>query len=82
MNREEFEEYYRQKYGESGMKELKSRMIRVEKKGTSFFDDKSAEDTLLCNRAGPDEKKLTPDEIYKAYCLREPILNGWKPEEA
>ena len=22
------------------------------------------------------------DEIYTAYCLRQPILNNWKPQEA
>lgn len=36
-------------------------------------------ETLLCaNRAGPNESELTSDEIYKAYCLREPIRDGWK----
>lgn len=82
MKREEFEEYYRQEYGNAGMKGLKPRMDRVDDKGTSFIDDKSAEDTLSCNRAGPNEEELTADEIYKAYCLREPIRDGWKPEEA
>ena len=82
MKREEFEEYYRSEYGNSGMEELKTRMLRVDEKGTSFFSDKSAGEILSCNRAGPKEKRLTIDEIYKAYCLREPICNGWKPEEA
>lgn len=80
MKREEFEEYYRQEYGNSVIEELKTRMLRVEEKGTSFFNDKSASETLSYNRAGPNEKRLTVDEIYKAYCLRESIRNGWKPE--
>jgi hypothetical protein len=38
----------------------------------------SAKDILEGNRAGPNEDELTIDEIYKAYCLIEPIRDSWK----
>lgn len=34
--------------------------------------------TVSFNRAGPKEKQLTKDEIYRVYCLRE-SLDGWSP---
>ncbi len=79
LNRDEFEIYYIEEYGENSIKEFQERMERVEAKGTSALFDKTAEETLSCNRAGPDETELTVDEIYRAYCLREK-LNGWEPE--
>lgn len=79
MPLEEFKKYYQQEYGLDGMRSLPERLERVEAKGTSSQLDDSAEDCLSCNRAGPDETELTVDEIYQAYCLRQPV-RGWLPE--
>lgn len=76
---EDFRREYLMEYGMKDRDDLDKRLARVEEKGTSIPGDKSAWDTLCANRAGPGEKKLTLDQIYKAYCLREPI-DGWLPE--
>lgn len=79
-NLDAFKADYRFQYGEEGMRQLEARLARVEKYGSSSIDRESAEDVLSGNRAGPDEDELTIEEIYKAFCLREPIRNGWLPE--
>lgn len=68
MDRDELERWCRDEYGRSGMVDFEQRMARVEEKGTSSFADSSVEDTLCCNRAGPNEEFLTLDEIYQRYC--------------
>lgn len=72
MTLEEFEDYYRQQYGEQGMRGLPDRLARVETKGSSAhptaWDDGSLESLIACNRAGPDETELTLEEIAAAYC--------------
>ncbi len=82
VKRDEFLAYYREQYGKVGMEELPQRLERVEKYGTSSWDRETPEDLFICNRAGPDEKKLTVSEIYRAYCLRVPIRKGWVAPEA
>jgi len=76
MPLEEFKEYYRQEYGENGMRDLDIRLTRVERTGTSAHGQRCL-DVLRGNRAGPNEKYLSKPEIYRAYCLREPIRGGW-----
>lgn len=46
--------------------------------GSSSLIGSSASAIIACNRAGPHEKPLTKDEIYRAYCLKEKI-DGWSP---
>jgi len=77
MSLDEFKEYYQYRYGTVGMSDLPDRLERVEAKGTSCYNDDDAADTLSCNRAGPNESELTVEQIYQAYCLRQPILDGW-----
>ena len=77
MGPDEFEQYHRNEYGRNGHPDFDSRMARVEKTGTSSNLGHTPEDIILNNRAGPDETELTRNEIHKAYCLREPIRNGW-----
>jgi hypothetical protein len=72
MTRAEFEEYYREEYGERGMRELSARMARVVADGTSDFSDESAEDTIRFNRAGKDETRLTVEQIVDHYIRRRP----------
>lgn len=77
MSLAELEEHIRYEYGRSGLRDLPERLARVEQYGTSFIGT-SVEDVLRGNRAGPDEQALTADEIYQAYCLCEPIRDGWR----
>lgn len=72
-----FKHYYRDEYGESSAAELERRLERVEKQGTSSRSGHTVEDLIAGNRAGPNEARLTLEEIIKAYCLQEPIRDGW-----
>lgn len=63
-----FKDYWEKRYGWQDVESLNERLVRVEKKGTSSHLDKSLEDTLLCNRAGENEKELTKDEILEKFC--------------
>ena len=78
MSLDDFKKHYRQQYGEQGMEELPARLERVEANGASWLSGKGAEDTILCNRAGPQETVLTKEQIHRAYCLGETI-EGWSP---
>ena len=78
MTLDEFKGYYEWEYGQQGMYTLPGRLERVEEKGTSCYDDSDVDATIIGNRAGPDETELTKDEIYRAYCLRQPV-RGWIP---
>ena len=80
MSLDAFKEYYKLEYGQDSLKDLDSRLSRVEKYGSSDMAELSADDILEFNKAGPNEDALTVDEIYKAYCLMEPIRDGWKPQ--
>lgn len=80
MRRGDFEDYYRQQNSERVMTELAARMERVEQTGSSTMNGDSARDLIYGNRAGPNERSLHYWEIYRAYCLRQPIRNGWLPE--
>ena len=77
---EEFKDYYRTKYGTSGMDGLGARLERADLYGTSYLEKQNVGDAISCNRAGPDNSELTEEEIYQAYCLRKPIRDGWIPE--
>ena len=82
MALDQFVEYYIAEYGRSGFDGLEKRLERVDKHGTSSHWGVSPDDLMFINRAGPDESCLTVDEIYKAYCLREPIRDGWLVPES
>lgn len=77
MSLEQFKEYYQGEYGRSSMVDLERRLERAEKFGTSSLNDSRTDELIAGNRAGPNETSLTVEEIVKAYCLREPIRNGW-----
>jgi len=67
MSLEQFKEYYKHQYGQSGMDKLEDRLKRVEKTGTYFHDGMTVRELLQGNRAGPDEKCATEDEILDQY---------------
>jgi hypothetical protein len=49
------------------------RMDRVDAKGTSSFNPGASVDNLIeCNRAGPNETKLTREQIIEQYCRTPP----------
>ena len=66
MNEEELRNYIKDEYGNEGLKNLGDRLKRVEKNGTSFHGE-DLESTLIVNRAGCNEERLTEDEIYDMY---------------
>lgn len=67
MSLEEFNEYYKNEYGNQGMEKLPERMVRVEETGCSArFDD--VDGLIYCNRAGGGEKHLSRNEILENYC--------------
>ncbi len=70
MTLEELTDYVREEQGNEGLRELPKRLARIDAKGTSSFDDKSAEDTIWLNRAGPGEKPLHVAEIIEFYVRR------------
>jgi len=78
MSPDEFRQHYRDEYGRQGAQDLEDRLARVETKGTSSRVDPDLTSCIDNNRAGPDGACLTADEIYRAYCLREPIRDGWR----
>ena len=81
MDLKTFRDYYQFEYGASGMQMLDSRLERVEEKGTSSTTYDSVFEQLMLNHAGPGENFLTIDEIRRAYCLREAIIDGWRIDD-
>lgn len=75
MTKEQLEKRIKLEYGEAGLSDLPARLQRVEHHGTSLPGD--GLDVIEFNRAGPNEKKLSVDEIYTAYCERIPIRDNW-----
>ena len=85
MTLEEFRAHYEHEYGVAAvhgghnMPPLRERMLRVAQQGTSANFPLTVEQLIAGNRAGPDEATLSEDELYRAYCLRENIREGWTP---
>lgn len=73
MTHEEFMEYYAAEYGRQGLEALPERMKRVEQSGCSDATDRRPVEEWIggFNRAGPDESRLTFDEIVDTY-IRKP----------
>jgi hypothetical protein len=78
MDRVELQAHIAEEYGLHGVDTLPERMARVNVKGVSSYNHDSVEELISGNRAGPNEKELTLEEIYQAYCLMNPIRDGWK----
>jgi len=74
LTREDFEQYYREEYGRFGMQDFQKMMERVDETGTSSRHF-TREEIISANRAGPNETKITEQEIIRHYLLeagREP----------
>ena len=77
MTLDELRQHTKEEYGQQGLRELPKRLERVELHGVSAMSAQSSEELISFNRAGPDESALTIDEVYTAYCLQQPIRDGW-----
>jgi len=78
MTLEELEDFCRREWGEAAKILLPTLLSRTDACGTSILWHRNVDDTILCNRAGPNETSITMQQIYRAYCLRQPI-EGWLP---
>ncbi len=74
MSLEELHAYVKEEQGNEGLRDLPRRLARVDAKGTSAHDDKSADDTIWLNRAGPGETILHREEIIEFYVRRTRVL--------
>lgn len=78
MTLNDFVEYYKAEYGRHGQHDLEMRLECVEEHGSSAYENCYWLPNLFRgNRAGPNETELAEEEIYRAYCLCEPIRDGW-----
>lgn len=66
--------FIEKQYGEVALSQLPKRLERAHGKGTSSIWDKSLEDTIDGNRAGPGESMLTLDEFIAKF-LTLPVTN-------
>lgn len=56
-------EWYKDEYGKRGLNYIKSRLDTINATGTSSLDEEEdINSVILCNRAGPNECKLTLEE--------------------
>lgn len=76
---EQLTAHVRKEHGEHGVRELASRLERVEKKGTSSMLDESADDTMWLNRAGLDETALTKKQLLTWLRSRAPTPPRGRP---
>jgi len=67
MTLEELTEYVRDESGRRGIEELKSRLERVELRGTSSMLDRSAVDTVWLNRAGAGETCMSVEQLTEYF---------------
>lgn len=67
MTREEYEDFYRERHGSEGMRELPARLERAMKNGTSCVDGycSSLESLVVGNRAGPGEGEATLAQVLE-----------------
>jgi hypothetical protein len=77
MSVDELRAYVKEQYGNEGLRELPARLRRCEIDGTSSLRRESAEEVILCNRAGQGETRLTMAQIVDYYCERG--CSGKKP---
>lgn len=60
-------DWVREEQGQLGIDALPSRLDRSRKKVTSSMVIGSLEDDISCNRAGPDESRLSPEEFVRLF---------------
>jgi len=70
MPLDEFKEYCKNLYGESGMRGLLYSLARVEAKGVSAIDYANVEELTGFNRAGEKQTCLSLEQIIDYYVIR------------
>ena len=65
MPREEFEACYEHEYGQAGMEALPRRLEKAITTGTSSYRHSSAQELVDGNRAGPDKRTLSFEEVIR-----------------
>jgi len=68
MTLAELREWIRIEHGRAGLRLLPRRLAHVAERGTSSMIEKSVDDVIAHNRAGPDERTLTRAELIRTYC--------------
>ena len=72
MTLEELKQYIVYEYGQEGLKELPARLERIEANdGTSSYVKTSVSGLIAVNRAGKNETRLTYEQMYDWYCVRQ-----------
>jgi hypothetical protein len=64
---EQLKNWTKENHGQQGLYALGPRLERAHNKGTSAHLDMSLEGTILCNRAGENEKCLSTAEFIKRF---------------
>ena len=59
--------YIKKEFGEQGLRNLPQRLEMAHQKGTSCISSNSLEDTLLCNRAGKNERHMSTKAFIKKF---------------
>lgn len=80
MSRDELRAHIKAEQGAEGLRALPERLARCDAKGTSSFDDPSAEAVIRGNRAGADETMLSMEQIIDTYCRKRPADGEPEPE--
>jgi len=70
MPHDQFMAYYKEEYGEKGMRELPDRMERVKQFGTSSRFQESFDEMIILNHAGKNGTLFSKEQIIKWYCRR------------
>ena len=70
MTLDELRAHVKEETGRRGLLELERRLMRVEEKGTSFYQDRCVEDTIQFNYAGEDRTCLAIDQIEQHFIKR------------
>lgn len=64
---EQLEEALRFEGGQRAIDELPARLERAHRTGCSAMSGETLEDCISCNRAGPNETRLTVEEFVRQY---------------
>ena len=70
MTLAEFKEYYVREYGRASIADMELRLKRVDARGTSSLIHSSVARTIVCNRAGKGETRLTVEQLVDFYVVR------------
>lgn len=70
MTEAELREHIATRYGAEGLSIADNRIERAKRIGTSYIDhEESFDDLVNFNRAGPNETRLTKDQIVQIYMV-------------